>query len=308
MDKIFKDNKYRPILAFLCALGWSLAYPFIKIGYQQFGIMPSDLGGKIEFAGLRFFGAGLLVLIFCSCKKIKMNLSGRKDIAWLVLLAVVNTMLHYMFAYIGLGYNTSARSTILDSMGGFFLILLSVIVFTDDKISIGKLIGCLFGMAGIISINIEPGVNFFSDITFQGDGMILLNALCAAFGGVITRIVSRKMNMMRATGLSMLIGGVLMLAFGFLFGADSAWKWSMKGVVILLVLILISAVCFGVYNELLAYHPISKIAIYNALIPVLGVFFAAILLHERLKWQYFVAVLMVALGICFVNRKPHERV
>ena len=114
--------------------------------------------------------------------------------------------------------------------------------------------------------------------------------------------------MMRATGLSMLIGGALMLAFGFLFGADSVWKWSMKGVVILLVLILISAVCFGVYNELLAYHPISKIAIYNALIPVLGVFFAAILLHERLKWQYFVAVLMVALGIYFVNRKPHERV
>ena len=137
--------------------------------------------------------------------------------------------------------------------------------------------------------------------------MILLNALCAAFGGVITRMVSRKMNMMRATGLSMLIGGALMLAFGFLFGADSVWKWSVKGLAILLVLILVSAVCFGVYNELLAYHPISKIAIYNALIPVLGVFFAAILLHERLKWQYFVAVLMVALGIYFVNRKPHER-
>ena len=39
------------------------------------------------------------------------------------------------------------------------------------------------------------------------DGMILLNAGCAALGGVITRVASKKMNMMQATGQSMMIGG-----------------------------------------------------------------------------------------------------
>ena len=52
-------------------------------------------------------------------------------------------------------------------------------------------------------------------------------------------------------------------------------------------------VCFVLYNELLAYYPISEIAIYNALIPVLGMFFAAVLLNEKLKWQYFASVLLV---------------
>ncbi|MGN0572998.1 MAG: EamA family transporter, partial [Acutalibacteraceae bacterium] len=65
--------------------------------------------------------------------------------------------------------------------------------------------------------------------------------------------------------------------------------------------------CFGVYNELLAYHPISKIAIYNALIPVLGVIFAALLLKEELKKQYFVAVLMVAVGIYLVNTTKKKK-
>ena len=74
-------------------------------------------------------------------------------------------------------------------------------------------------------------------------------------------------------------------------------------ITVLILLIMISAVCFAVYNELLANHPISKVAIYNALIPVLGVIFAALLLHEELKWQYFLAVFMVAGGIYFVNRK-----
>ena len=71
----------------------------------------------------------------------------------------------------------------------------------------------------------------------------------------------------------------------------------------LTALVLISAVCFAIYNELLAVYPISEIAIYNALIPVLGVMFAALFLNEPLKWQYFVAVLLVAAGICIVNKK-----
>ena len=60
MDNYIKNPKYKSILAFFCAFGWSLAYPLIKIGYEQFSIPSSDLGGKIIFAGVRFFFAGFL--------------------------------------------------------------------------------------------------------------------------------------------------------------------------------------------------------------------------------------------------------
>ena len=111
------------------------------------------------------------------------------------------------------------------------------------------------------------------------------------------------MNIMHATGQSMLVGGILLLLIGFVIGTESVWKLTTKGILVLMALIMISALCFAVYNELLAYHPISKIAIYNALIPVLGVIFAALLLNEELKWQYLIAVLLVALGIYLVNMK-----
>ena len=99
----------------------------------------------------------------------------------------------------------------------------------------------------------------------------------------------------------MAIGGALLLVMGFVIGANRSWSISIKGILVLIALIMISAVCFAVYNELLAYHPISEIAIYNALIPVLGVIFAALLLKEELKWQYFIAVVMVACGVYLVN-------
>ena len=303
MNNIFQDKHYKAILAIICAVGWSMAYPLIKVGYGIFEISADDLGGKLLFAGVRFLFAGLLVSAFCVCRKTKLDLKIRKDISWLLLLALVNTALHYMFAYIGLSNNTSGRSTILDSMSGFFLIFLSTVFFADDKLNKRKVIGCVMGFAGIVLINVEPGGNFFENITFGGDGMILLNALCGAFGGVITRVVSKKMNIMSATGYSMAIGGALLVLAGLCIGTSGAWNLQIGGIVVLTALVLISAVCFAIYNELLAVYPISEIAIYNALIPVLGVMFAALFLNEPLKWQYFVAVLLVAAGICIVNKK-----
>ena len=303
MNNIFQDKRYKAILAIICAVGWSMAYPLIKVGYGIFEISADDLGGKLLFAGVRFLFAGLLVSAFCVCRKTKLDLKVRKDISWLILLALVNTALHYMFAYIGLSNNTSGRSTILDSMSGFFLIFLSTVFFADDKLNKRKVIGCVMGFAGIVLINVEPGGNFFENITFGGDGMILLNALCGAFGGVITRVVSKKMNIMSATGYSMAIGGALLVLAGLCMGTTGAWSFRLDGIVVLTALVLISAVCFAIYNELLAVYPISEIAIYNALIPVLGVMFAALFLNEPLKWQYFVAVLLVAAGICIVNKK-----
>lgn len=305
MENIFKSTKLKPLLAGFCAFGWSLAYPLIKIGYAEFQVGAEDIGKKMLFAGLRFIFAGLLVVLFCRLKGIKSegDKNSASGLLLLIALAIVNTTLHYMFAYIGLGYNSSSRSIILDSMGGFFLIILSTIIFSDDKMSKNKVIGCILGILGIISINIKPGENFFADITFLGDGMILLNACCAAVGGVITRFISKKMNVIVATGSSMTLGGILLFIIGLIMGGKPDFAISVKGIIVMIILILISSLCFSVYNELLSYHPMSKIAIYNALIPVLGVIFAALLLKEQLKWQYFIAVATVAIGIYLVNGK-----
>lgn len=299
---LFRNEKLRPLLAILCALGWSLAYPFIKLGYGELQIDASDLGSKILFAGIRFFAAGLLVLAFSAVQKRKLAVT-RKEVPWLALFALVNTALHYLFSYIGLSYIPSARSTILDSMGSFFLIILSGLFLEDDTFSVKKIAGCLLGFCGILTISITPGGGLFSGISFLGDGMILLNACCAAGGGILTRFISKKMDMMTATGYGMSAGGLMLLLVGLMVGVRQPWNLSLWGVTILFVLVLISAVCFGIYNMLLANHPISKVAIYNSLIPVFGVMFSSLLLREPFSWQYILAAGLTAAGVYVVNRK-----
>ena len=303
ISNIINNSKYKAFLAAFCAVGWSFAYPLIKVGYGEFQIASSDLGGKVLFAGIRFLCAGLIIIVLCRFKHKKINIKVNNDYLWLFLLGLVNTALHYMFAYIGLGYNSGARSTILDSSGSFMLIILSTILFSDDKLSVKKAIGCVLGFFGIIISVYQPNTAFFDNITFKGDGMILINAVFAALGGIITRVVSKKINMLPATGYSMLIGGIIMLAFGLIIKPESRWNISFNGIIVLIILILISAVCFAVYNELLSNYPISEISIFNALIPVLGVVFSSILLNEELKWQYICSVIIVAIGIYLVNMK-----
>lgn len=299
---LFRNEKLRPLLAILCALGWSLAYPFIKLGYGELQIDSADLGSKILFAGIRFFAAGLLVLAFSAVQKRKLAVT-RKEVPWLTLFALVNTALHYLFSYIGLSYIPSARSTILDSMGSFFLIILSGLFLEDDTFSVKKIAGCLLGFCGILTISISPGGGLFSGISFLGDGMILLNACCAAGGGILTRFISKKMDMMTATGYGMSAGGLMLLLVGLMVGVRQPWNLSLWGVTILFVLVMISAVCFGIYNMLLANHPISKVAIYNSLIPVFGVMFSSLLLKEPFSWQYILAAGLTAAGVYVVNRK-----
>ena len=45
---IFKNKKLVSVLAFLCAAGWSLAYPLIKLGYSNLNVASDDLGSKIN--------------------------------------------------------------------------------------------------------------------------------------------------------------------------------------------------------------------------------------------------------------------
>lgn len=77
-----KDFK-REVLTFtgalLCCFLWGSAFPGIKIGYELWDISGSDTWRIMRFAGVRFFLAGLLVMLFASCARRKLLLLGETD-------------------------------------------------------------------------------------------------------------------------------------------------------------------------------------------------------------------------------------
>ena len=299
---IWQRPLWLSVLALTAAIAWGWAYPLIKLGFAAFQIAPDMTGSKMLFAGIRFFLSGLIILT--AAKVMGRSFSIRKTEDWwfLLIFALLNTTLHYAFFYFGLSHSEGSRAAILNSVGTFLVVLLACAFFKSDRLTIRKIIGCVIGFAGILALNlggVESGY-----FTWLGDGFIILNALCSAIAGLLTRGLGKRIDVFVGTGYSLAIGGALLIIPGFLTGSTLP-AITFTGIVYLLLLIAISTVAFALYNKLISLNPVGKVAIYNSLIPVVGAVTSCLCLNEQFYWKYAIAGTLAALGIYIINKGKH---
>ena len=297
---IFQRPVWVALFALTAATAWGWAYPLIKLGFGEFGITQEMTASKMLFAGVRFTLSGLIVLAIALSKGLSLRVNKPSGWGYLVGYALLNTTIHYAFFYIGLSHSEGARAAILNSLGVFTLVLLACAFFKSDKLTPAKIIGCVVGFTGIMVLNIGGGAG--SGFTFMGDGMIILNAVCSAFAGLMTRGLGRRANVFVATGYSLAIGGVLLMLPGLLLGGTLP-SITAAGVGILFLLICISTLGFTLYNKLLSCNPVGKVAIFNSLIPVVGAVTSCLCLHEPFYLKYLFAALLAMAGIYIINAR-----
>lgn len=297
---VFQRRGWVVFFALAAATAWGWAYPLIKLGFGEFGITQDMTASKMLFAGVRFTLSGLIVLAIALFKGVSLRVNGATGWGYLAAYALLNTTIHYACFYIGLSHSEGARAAILNSLGVFMLVLLACVFFKSDKLTPSKILGCVIGFAGILALNIGNGAG--SGFTFMGDGMIMLNALCSAFAGLMTRGLGRHANVFAATGYSLALGGVMLMLPGLLLGGTLP-AVTAPGVGILFLLICISTLGFTLYNKLLSCNPVGKVAIFNSLIPVVGAVTSCLCLHEPFYWKYAVAALLAMTGIYIINAR-----
>ena len=297
---VFQRPVWVALFALIAAVAWGWAYPLIKLGFDEFGITKEMTASKMLFAGVRFTLSGLIVLAIALSKGVNLRVNGAVGWGYLFAYALLNTTIHYAFFYIGLSHSVGARAAILNSLGVFMLVLLACMFFKSDRLTPAKIAGCVVGFTGILVLNIGGGAG--SGFTFMGDGMIILNALCSAFAGLMTRGLGRHANVFAATGYSLALGGVMLVLPGLFMGGTLP-QVTVAGVVILFLLICISTLGFTLYNKLLSCNPVGKVAIFNSLIPVVGAVTSCLCLNEPFYWKYAIAALLAMAGIYIINAR-----
>ncbi len=305
MEKIsvLKSKRLLPFFALLPAFCWGFATPILKLGFAQFQISDANAGGKTLFAGIRFLVAGIIIL--CIAKGTHRDFTIHKsDWRLVFLFALVNTALHYFFFYMGVSFNLGSRAAVIDSLGTFLLVLSACAVFPEEHLTKRKLCGCLIGFGGLIILNLGGGEG--ARFNLLGDGFMVLNAVAAAAGGLLTRIVCKKIDALVATGYSLTLGGLILLLMGVLLHGTIPVV-NATGVCYLMILISISVVGFSIYNQLLVYHSVGNVAIFNSLIPVIAVFMSCLLLGEPFSANYIFAVGFVAAGVYIINMNSSDQ-
>lgn len=293
------------IVAVLCCLLWGSAFPCIKLGYQLFDIPSGDSSSQILFAGIRFTLAGILVILAGSMMQGKILKPSKTAIPKVLKLCMFQTVLQYIFFYIGLAHITGVKGSIVNAVNVFFTILVSCLLFRLEKLDRQKLIGCIIGFAGVIIVNL--GGEFDMSFTFLGDGFLMISAFAYALSSVLIKIYGKDENPVMLSGYQFAAGGLIMILAGLVMGGRLN-AVTFQGILLLLYMAFISAGAYTLWSLLLKYNPVSKVAVFGFCTPIFGVILSAVILGESTSFQLktLIALMFVCIGIIIVNYKKKQ--
>ena len=287
--------------AMLCCLLWGSAFPLVKIGFSWLNISSEDIPTEILYAGLRFTLAGVIAIIITSLISGKFLRPTMKSLPKVFSLSMFQTILQYLFFYIGLSNTSGIKASVIEAMNVFVALIVSCLIFRMEKITAAKIIGSVIGFAGVVIINVSKG-DLAGELTLKGEGFILISTVAYAFSSVLMKHWSNEENPMMMSAWQFLLGGIVMSILGFALGGRIS-GFDLKSVLLLIYLALLSAIAYSLWASLLKYYPVSRIAVYGFMNPVFGFILSAFLLGESEAFglKSIAALVLVCLGIYIVN-------
>lgn len=289
------------LIACLCCFLWGSAFPAIKIGYKLFEIDTNDTATIILFAGLRFLLAGILTIIIFSIIDRKPLVPGKKAVPKVALLSLFQTIVQYVFFYLGLAYTTGERASVIQGTNVFMALLISSLVFRLEKLKFSKIIGCVIGFLGVLMVSLDV-FKQTGNASFIGEIFVLLSTTSYAFSSVFMKKFSKDENPAMLSGWQFLFGGAVMIAVGLILGGRLT-TINTKAVLLLIYMAMVSAVAYSLWSLLLKYNPVSKVAVCGFFTPIFGFILSALFAGDSSNVGILgiSALALVVIGMIIVN-------
>ena len=221
------------------------------------------------------------------------------SVKMIVILSAFQTIGQYFFFYIGMAHASGVKASITEASSTFFAILVAALIFHTEKLNLRKIAGCLVGFAGVLVI-LLPGNTLDLHMQFTGEGFILISTLMYAMSSSIMKQYSKRED----TFVQFIIGGIVLAIAGAALGGRLS-GFSPASTILLLYMAFISAAAYTLWSILLRHNPVSRIAVFGFMNPVLGAILSALLLGEQnqaFSVYGLLSLVLVTAGIVIVYR------
>ncbi|MQY13250.1 putative inner membrane transporter YedA [Streptomyces sp. RB5] len=258
-------------------------------------------------AGARFVVAGLLLAAFLAWRRgpAVLRLTGRQlassALVGLLLLLGGNGLVVLAETDI-----PSGLAALLVASVPVWIVLLRRV--TGDRPAPAMYGGVGLGMAGLVVLTL-PGLS--GDVQLGGVLTVVVGTLLWAVGSFSSGRLPMPADPLAASAYEMLAGGLGCLALGFArgeYGALDIGEISGRSWVALAYLVVFgSLVAFTAYVWLLHTAPLSLVATYAYVNPVVAVLLGALILGESVSWPIVLGGAVVVSGVCVVvsaERRP----
>lgn len=293
MKSLFKSTTF---LAIVATWLWSTAFVGVKIGLNYHT--------PLQFAGVRFFFSGVLILIFFGqyrryYAEIK---SHWKFILWV---SVIQIFFLYALFYTGLNLVPGALGAMIIGSSPLFVAVVAHFAFSNDKMTWQKTISILIGVTGIVIITLgRTKVELRNELEFLGIGLLLANNLISGYANVLISKSPLNISPLTLSSTSLIIGGAMLMIISVPVEGINTGPFPIEYYAALGWLSFLSAAAFSIWFVLLK-RPEVKVSVLNVwkfLIPVSGAVLSWLILeNESPDTISIIGMVVIALSLLALN-------
>lgn len=269
---------------------WGLSWPVGKLGLQY---IPS-----IWYAGYRLL-IGALSMFVVVIVMGKFILPRKADIPIILTMGLLQMGLFMLLINIGLSHVDAGRSAVLVYTTPLWVMPLSL--FFKERAGLLKWLGFVLGMAGVIVLFGPWGIDWSNHLQLMGNGILLLASLCWAISILCARYMKWPHSPLELTPWQLLLGTIPVMAVAFFAQPHAAIHWNHVLIFSLLYNGVLST-AFAYWGTMLISKELPSVTVSLSLlvIPLVGLLFSVLLLHEPITLSFVLAIIFIVGGLCSV--------
>jgi len=285
---------------------------YIVWGSTYFGIKVAiETIPPFFHAGIRFLISGLILVIWQRAVGSEMPTRNQ----WISTFIVGNLLLlggNGLVAWAELTIPSGVAALIIGSVP-LFLVVMEAIRPNGVKPNWQSIVGLIIGFVGIF-ILVGPAEIAGSETRLNPLGVIALLGACLfwAIGSIYSKSADLPKSTLMTTGAEMLMGSIGLFAISLITGELNGWnpaEVSTRSLIGLIYLITIGSIIgFGSYIWLLQNAPISLVATYAYVNPIVAVLLGYFFGNEILEPRIWLATAIIIGAVAFINSRSKQQV
>lgn len=283
-----KNFSYIGILSLIFAMFiWASSFIALKAAME-------DLG-PFTVIFLRMIIASLCFVYFIK-SFLKYDFS-KKDIKYILLLALFEPCLYFIFESKSLQYTTASQAGMITSLMPI-ITAMAAGYFLKEIITKQVVFGSLIAMSGAIWLSLQGTSSISAPNPLLGNFLELLAMICGAGYTITARYLSDKYSALFMTAIQVFIGAIFFTPLFLYEYFTIDMSITLKSFLWIAYLgVVVTLAGYGLYNYALTKIEASKAAMFIYLIPVFTLILAYFILNEKLSIFEFIACFVILFGV-----------